>query len=179
MRLGYRTCFHTLYDEKKKIYIYIIEHNGDFLSTYFLVNPFELPYQFHDIRWELVDKPSIISYFPSTFCPTLGHYQGRIYYKSHVTFVCTLQLCKNERLYCCIEYRLLFECVSINSVSSQRHLNTLAQVSTLIRKCLGCMFLVCSASRICRFWLAIFCFNIFVFSVRIFRYSVAGHECIF
>ena len=23
MRLGYRTCFHTLYDEKKNIYIYI------------------------------------------------------------------------------------------------------------------------------------------------------------
>ena len=26
---------------------------------------------------------------PSTFCPTLGHHQGRIYYKSDITFVLT------------------------------------------------------------------------------------------
>ena len=30
---------------------------------------------------------SIVVCIPSTFCPTLGHHQGRIYYKSDVTFV--------------------------------------------------------------------------------------------
>ena len=42
-----------------------------------------------DILWELVDKFSIVSYFPSTFSPTLGHHQGRMYYESDVTFVST------------------------------------------------------------------------------------------
>ena len=72
------------------------------VHIFFFVNPFKLPYWSNDIRRELVDKSSIISYFPSTFCPTLGHYQGRMYYKSVVTFVSTLLLCKNEHLYCCI-----------------------------------------------------------------------------
>ena len=81
---------------------YLIEHNRHFLSTYFFVNPFELPYWSCDIRRELVDKSFIIRYFPSTFRPTLGHQQGRMYYKSDVTFVCTLLLCRNERLHCCI-----------------------------------------------------------------------------
>ena len=34
---------------------YLIEHNIHFLSTYFCVNPFELPYRFYDIRPELVN----------------------------------------------------------------------------------------------------------------------------
>ena len=68
----------------------------------FFVNPFKLPYWTYDIRRDLVDKHSIISYFPSTFCPTWSNNQERMYYKSDVTFVCTLLLCKNERLYCCI-----------------------------------------------------------------------------
>ena len=113
-------------------HIYLIEHDRHFLSTCVFVNPFELPYRSYDIRRELIDKPSIISYFPSTFCPTLGHHQGRMYYKSDITFVCTLLLCKTERLYCCIMYRLLFEFVSINSVNSWRHLSTLALVSKII-----------------------------------------------
>ena len=85
---------HTHTHTHTHIYIYIslIEYRY-FLSTYFFVNPFELPYWSYDIRQELVDKPSIISHFPSTFCPTLGHYLGRMYYKSDVTFVCTLLLC--------------------------------------------------------------------------------------
>ena len=70
---------------------YLIEHNRLF-STYFFVNPFELPYWSYDIRRELVDKSSIISYFPRTFYPTLSHHQGRMYYKSDATFVCTLLL---------------------------------------------------------------------------------------
>ena len=39
-----------------------------YLSTYFFVNPFELPYLSYDIQQELVEKPSMISYFPNTFC---------------------------------------------------------------------------------------------------------------
>ena len=88
------------------IYIYIdaylIEHNIHFLSTYVFVNHFKLPYRSYDIQRELVDKPSIISYFPSTFSPNLGHHQGKVYYKRDVTFVCTLLLYKNQHLYCCI-----------------------------------------------------------------------------
>ena len=72
-----------------------------FCQHIFFVNPLELPYWSYDIRRELVDKPSIISYFPSTFCPTLVHHQGRMSYKSDITFVCKLLLCKNEHLYCC------------------------------------------------------------------------------
>ena len=72
-----------------------------FMSTY-VVNPFDLQYRSYDIRRELFDKPSVISNFPSTFCPTLGHDQGMMYYKSDEAFVCTLLLCENERLYCCI-----------------------------------------------------------------------------
>ena len=93
------------------IYIYIYIYIDTYLVvhyrlyTFFLhifVNPFELPYWSYDIRQESVDKPSIIRYFPRTFCPTLGHLLWRMYYKSNVTFVCTLLLCKNEHLYCCI-----------------------------------------------------------------------------
>ena len=39
----------------------------DIFVYIFFVNPFELPYRSYGIRWELVDKPSLISYFPSTF----------------------------------------------------------------------------------------------------------------
>ena len=89
------------------IYIYIyrqhffintnfVEHNRHFLSTYFLVDPFILPYWFYSIWRQLIDIFSIIVYFPSTFCPTLGHHQGRMYYKSDVTFICTLLLCKKS-----------------------------------------------------------------------------------
>ena len=49
---------------------HLIEYYRLFCQISF-VNPFELPYWLYDIRWELVDKSSIISYFPSTFCPTL------------------------------------------------------------------------------------------------------------
>ena len=75
---------------------YFVEYIRHFLSTYFFVDPFILLYWFYDIRQELVDVSSIIIYFPSTFCLTLGHHQGRIYYKSDITFVCTLLLCKKK-----------------------------------------------------------------------------------
>ena len=54
---------------------YLIEHYRHFLFAYVFDNPFELPYRSYEIRQELVDKLSIISYFPSSFCPTLGHGQ--------------------------------------------------------------------------------------------------------
>ena len=73
------------------IYIYIytnfIKHNRYFLSTYFLLDPFVFPYCFYRIRRELVYVLPIVVCIPSTFYPTLGHHQGRIYYKSDVTFV--------------------------------------------------------------------------------------------
>ena len=57
------------------------------MSTYFLLDPFESPYYFYRIRGELIYVLSIVVCIPSTFCPTLGDHQGRIYYKSDVTFV--------------------------------------------------------------------------------------------
>ena len=81
------------------IYIYIWLNIIDIFVYIYFVYPFELPYWSYDIRKELADKPSIISYFPSVFYPTLGHHQVRIYYKSDVTFVCTLLLRKNERFF--------------------------------------------------------------------------------
>ena len=66
-----------------------------FMSTYFLVDPFILPYCFYRIRRELIDVFSIIVYIPSIFCPTLGYHKGRIYYKSDITFVFALLLCKS------------------------------------------------------------------------------------
>ena len=64
-----------------------IEHNRHFLSTYFLLDLFVLPYCFYRIRRELIYVLSIVVCIPSTFYPYLGHHQGRIYYKSDVTFV--------------------------------------------------------------------------------------------
>ena len=78
---------------KAKSYIYIYIYIYIFLIFLFFfyqkwytcffyiifVNPFELPYSSDDIRRESVDRYSIISYFPSTFCPTLGHRQGWMY----------------------------------------------------------------------------------------------------
>ena len=75
------------------IYIYIywqhffintnfVEYNEHFISTHFLVDPFILPNWFYSLRRELTDIFSIIFYFPSTFCPTSGYHQGRMYYKS-------------------------------------------------------------------------------------------------
>ena len=57
------------------------------MSTYFLLDPFEFPYYFYRFRGELIYVLSIVACIPSTFCPTLGHHQWRIYYKSDVTFV--------------------------------------------------------------------------------------------
>ena len=57
-----------------------IKHNRHFMSTYFLLDPFEFPYYFYHIRGELIYVFSIVVCIPTTFCPNLGHHQGRIYY---------------------------------------------------------------------------------------------------
>ena len=98
--------------KKKKIYIYIyiyiyicifrqhffvnanfIKHNRHFMPTYSLLDPFEFPYYFYRIQGELIKVLSIVVCIPSTFCPTLGHHQGRICYKSDVTFVLANYYC--------------------------------------------------------------------------------------
>ena len=63
------------------------------MPTYSLLDPFEFPYYFYRIRGELIKVLSIIVCIPSTFCPTLGHHQGRICYKSDVTFVLANYYC--------------------------------------------------------------------------------------
>ena len=86
-----------IFEQHFFIYTYLIKYYRHFLSTIFCVYLFKLPYLFYDIQWELVNKPSIINWFPNIFCLTLGHHLGCVYRKRDVTFACTLQLCKNER----------------------------------------------------------------------------------
>ena len=101
----------TNYSLTNYIYIYIcifrqhffvnanfIKHNRHFMSTYFLLDPFEFPYYFYCILGELIYVLSIVACIPSTFCPTLGHHQGRIYYKSDVTFVLAYYNCVRASL---------------------------------------------------------------------------------
>ena len=143
-----------------------------FFVYVFFVNPFGLPYWSYDIRLQLFDKSSIISYFSSTSCPTLGHHQRRMYYKSDVTFMCTLLRRTAYVLLYCVAFT--FRICSINNGSSWSHLSILAL--KLILLSLDCMFLICSASRMYRFCLLFWCSKIVVFSVIIFRNSVVGHE---
>ena len=86
---------------------------------------------------------SIVVCIPSTFCPNLGHHQGRINYESDVTFVLAY--------YYDVRASLLLKIMAFafkwNSIS------TLALVRKLILLSVGCMFLICSASRICSFCL--------------------------
>ena len=63
------------------------------MPTYSLLDPFKFPYYFYRIRGELIYVLSIIVCIPSTFYPTLGHHQGRICYKSDVTFVLANYYC--------------------------------------------------------------------------------------
>ena len=103
------------------VYIYIyanfIKHNRHFMSTYFLLDPFEFPYYFYCILGELIYVLSIVACIPSTFCPTLGHHQGRIYYKSDVTFVLAYYNCVRASLPLKV-LAFVFECDSIFSASS-------------------------------------------------------------
>ena len=87
------------------------------MSTYFLLDPFEFPYYFYRILGELIYVLSIVACIPSTFCPTLGHHQGRIYYKSDVTFVLAYYYCVRASLPLKV-LAFVFECDSIFSASS-------------------------------------------------------------
>ena len=93
------------------IYIYIytnfIKYNRHFLSTYFLLDLFVLPYCFYRIRQELIYVLPIVVCILSTFCPTLGNHQGRIYYKSDVTFVFAYYYYVRASLPLCV-------CVNVN-----------------------------------------------------------------
>ena len=108
-------------DPRVYIYIYIyanfIEHNRHFMPTYSVLDPFEFPYYFYRIRGELIKVLSIIVCIPSTFCPTLGHHQGRICNKSDVTFVLANYYCVRTSLLLEI-MALAFKCNSVNSASS-------------------------------------------------------------
>ena len=90
-----------------------IKHNRHFMSTYFLLDPFEFPYYFYCILGELIYVLSIVACIPSTFCPTLG----RIYYKSDVTFVLAYYNCVRASLPLKV-LAFVFECDSIFSASS-------------------------------------------------------------
>ena len=132
------------------------------MPTYSLLDPFEFPYYFYRIRGELIKVLSIIVCIPSTFCPTLGHHQGRICYKSDVTFVLPNYYCVRTSLLLEI-MALAFKCNSVNSASSSRHLSTLALVWKLILLSAGCRFLIYSASRIWSFCLLFWCSSIYIY----------------
>ena len=68
------------------------------MATYFLLDLFKFPYYFYRIWGELIYVLSIVVCIPRTFCPTLGHHQGRIYYKSDVTFVLAYYYCVRASL---------------------------------------------------------------------------------
>ena len=87
------------------------------MSTYFLLDPFKFPYDFYRIRGELIYVLSVVVCIPCTFCPTLGHHQGRIYYKSDVTFVLAYYYCVRASLPLKI-MAFAFKWNSIISVSS-------------------------------------------------------------
>ena len=57
------------------IYIRLIEQYRHFFSQYFCIYLFKLPYRCY-IRSKLVDKHSVINWFPSTFCLVFGHHLG-------------------------------------------------------------------------------------------------------
>ena len=83
--LGHPLCVYNIYTYILYTHTNFIKHNRHFMSTYFLLDPFLFPYCFYRIRGELIYVLSIVVCIPSTFCPTLGHHQVRIYYKSNVT----------------------------------------------------------------------------------------------
>ena len=85
------------------------------MPTYSLLDPFEFPYYFYCIRGELIMVLSIVVCIPSTFCPTLGHHQGRICYKSDVTFVLANYYCVRTSLLLEI-MALAFKCNSVKNI---------------------------------------------------------------
>ena len=94
-----------------------IKHNRYFMSTYFLLDPFEFLYYFYRIRGELIKVLSIVVCIPSTVCTILGHHQRRNYYKSDVTFVLAYYYCVRASLPLKI-IAFAFKCNSIIRASS-------------------------------------------------------------
>ena len=104
MYFTYINLTYFIYPHVRILYIYVyiyanfIKHNRHFMSTYFLLDPFEFPYYFYRILGKLIYVLSIVVRIPSTFCPTLGHHQWRIYFKSDVTFVLAYYYCVRASL---------------------------------------------------------------------------------
>ena len=106
-----------------------IKHNRHFMSTYFLLDPFEFLYYFYGIRGELIYVLSIVVCIPSTFCLTLGHHQGRIYYTEcnlclhKITSVfqgaVIFMSCRIMKLKICIFWQHFF--VNTNFIKRNRH----------------------------------------------------------
>ena len=103
-----------------------IKHNRHFMSTYFLQDPFEFPYYFYRIGGELIYVLSIVVCIPSTFCPTLGHHQGRIYYKRDVTFVLAYYYCVRASL----RLKIMAFAFKCNYIISASKLKTFKYIST-------------------------------------------------
>ena len=108
------------------------------MPTYSLLDPFEFPYYFYRIRGEMIKVLSIVVCIPSTFCPTLGHHQGRICYKSDVTFVLANYYYVRTSLLLEI-MALAFKCNSVNSANTSsiaQHLKKHSCPTTQLRKIL-------------------------------------------
>ena len=73
------SLMHPIYSYCIYIYIYIIWLKNIDISVYiFFVNPSKLPYRFYNVRWESVDKASIIFCFPCTCLSTYIHKRPNI-----------------------------------------------------------------------------------------------------
>ena len=70
---------------------------------------------------ELIYVLSIVVCIPRTFCPTLGHHQGRIYYKSDVTSVLANYYCVRTSLLLEI-MALAFKCNSVNRTDPKENM---------------------------------------------------------
>ena len=139
-----------------------------------------MPYRCNDIQLELVNKPYIIGSL------VLSARSWAII--KECVYITTLKELSVYCLYWFIVVTFIFKFDSMNSSNRLRHLSTLSMDSKLILVSLGCLFLMCSALRICYFlfcffflfvcFFLLFCFSNSVgFSVRIFRNSVVGQEC--
>ena len=74
------------------------------LSTHFYINPFKLLRRSYVIRQEWIDKTLIINWFPSTFCPILGHHQVCVYCKRGVIFLSVEHVLYFPVCFCCVYF---------------------------------------------------------------------------
>ena len=94
------TTYHTHTHTHAYIYIYIYIYIQILLNIIdiFCLHIFLLILSDCCIDFIVFDGNWLI-YFPSTFCPTLGLHLRRMYYKSNVTFLCILLLCKKKSIW--------------------------------------------------------------------------------